>query len=125
VRGDARRLRQVFDHLLDNAIKFSPNGGTICLSLGEEGDMVCVQVQDQGIGLPTDELERVFDRFYQVDGSATRRFGGTGLGLALVKEVVEAHGGAVWVESEVGQGSTFTLFLPCCPEGTLSPNRGK
>lgn len=112
VRGDVRRLGQVLDHLLDNAIKFSPNGGTLTLSLARELDMVGVRVQDQGIGMSSDEMERIFDRFYQVDGSATRRFGGTGLGLALVKEVVEAHGGAVWVESEVGQGSTFLVFLP-------------
>ena len=116
VRGDARRLRQVFDHLLDNAIKFSPNGGTVGVRLSREGDMVCVQVQDEGIGVPTDQLEHVFERFYQVDGSATRRYGGTGLGLALVKEVIEAHGGAVWVESDgiAGQGSTFSVFLPAC-----------
>lgn len=116
VRGDARRLRQVFDHLLDNAIKFSPSGGTVRINLSCEGDMVCARVQDEGIGVPTDQLERVFERFYQVDGSATRRYGGTGLGLALVKEVVEAHGGAVWVESEgiAGQGSTFSVFLPVC-----------
>ncbi len=114
VRGDARRLNQVLNHLLDNAIKFSPNGGTVRLDLDREGDMVCVRVKDEGIGLPSDQWEQVFDRFYQVDSSPTRRYGGTGLGLALVKEVVEAHGGAVWVESEgvPGKGSTFTVFLP-------------
>jgi signal transduction histidine kinase len=71
-------------------------------------------VKDEGIGLSGDQLERIFDRFYQVDGSATRHFGGAGLGLALVKEVVEAHGGAVWAESEgvAGKGCTFTLCLP-------------
>ncbi|MGD2206202.1 MAG: ATP-binding protein [Anaerolineae bacterium] len=117
VKGDAQRLSQVLYHLLDNAIKFSPNGGTVCLSLGREGDMVCVQVRDEGVGVPTDQLERVFERFYQVDGSSTRRYGGTGLGLALVKEVVEAHGGAVWVESEgvPGRGSVFSVFLPAGP----------
>lgn len=114
IHGDARRLAQVFYHLLDNAIKFSPNGGTVSVSLQREGEMLRVCVKDQGIGLPTDQLERVFDRFYQVDGSATRRYGGTGLGLALVKEVVEAHGGAIWVESDgrPGRGCTFNVFLP-------------
>jgi signal transduction histidine kinase len=112
VRGDARRLRQVFDHLLDNAIKFSPNGGTVRLVLSQEIEMVCVRILDEGIGLSDDEFERIFDRFYQVDGSSTRRYGGTGLGLALVKEVVEAHGGGVWVESEPGRGSTFAVCLP-------------
>jgi signal transduction histidine kinase len=114
VQGDARRLDQVLGHLLDNAVKFSPNGGEVSLSLEREAEMVLIQVKDEGIGMPPDQLERVFDRFYQVDGSATRYFGGAGLGLALVKEVVEAHGGAVWAESTgiPGQGCTFTLCLP-------------
>jgi len=77
-------------------------------------NMVCIWVQDGGIGVPPDQLEQVFDRFYQVDGSSKRRYGGTGLGLALVKEVVEAHCGAVWAESEgvPGRGRTFSVFLP-------------
>jgi signal transduction histidine kinase len=114
VEGDARRLDQALGHLLDNAVKFSPNGGLVSLSLEREAEMVVIQVKDEGIGLPPDQLERVFDRFYQVDGSATRYFGGAGLGLALVKEVVEAHGGAVWAESTgiAGRGCTFTLCLP-------------
>jgi signal transduction histidine kinase len=118
IRGDARRLGRVFDHLLDNAIKFSPDGGTVHLSLQREGAMVRTQIRDEGIGLSTDQFERVFDRFYQVDGAYTRRFGGSGLGLALVKEVIEAHGGAVWVESEgvPGKGSTFSFFLPALKE---------
>lgn len=112
VRGDARRLGQSLDHLVDNAIKFSPNGGRVLLSIGREGDMVWVRVQDEGIGLETEQLDQIWERFYQVDGSTTRRYGGLGLGLALVREVVEAHGGTVWVESAVGQGSTFSIFLP-------------
>jgi signal transduction histidine kinase len=117
IRGDARRLRRAFEHLLDNAIKFSPNGGKVTVSIEHEGEMLFVRVRDEGVGLPQDQLERIFDRFYQVDGSATRRFGGTGLGLAQVKEVVEAHGGAVWVESDgPGQGSTFTVYLPIFQE---------
>lgn len=116
VRGDPQRLGQVFEHLLDNAIKFSPNGGTVQVDLEQTIDMICVQIQDEGIGLPADQLERVFDRFYQIDGSSTRRYGGTGLGLALVKEIVEAHGGAVWVDSQVGEGSTFAVYLPVFKE---------
>lgn len=114
VQADAKRLTQVFGHLLDNAIKFSPNGGSVWVRVDREGEMASVQVQDEGIGLPSDQWERVFDRFYQVDASFTRTYGGTGLGLALVREVVEAHGGAVWVESEgiPGRGSTFAVFLP-------------
>jgi signal transduction histidine kinase len=122
VRGDARRLGQVIAHLLDNAIKFSPNGGTISVKLERQGEMVLIRVCDEGIGLPTDELERVFDRFYQVDGSATRYYGGTGLGLALVKEVAEAHGGAVRAESDgvPGQGCIFTIFLPALGQTAAS-----
>jgi signal transduction histidine kinase len=117
IEGDVRRLCRTFEHLLDNAIKFSPNGGTVTLSLKPESEMLFVRVQDEGIGLPEDQLELIFDRFYQVDGSATRRYGGTGLGLAQVKEVVEAHGGAVWVESGgPGLGSTFTVYLPIYQE---------
>jgi len=114
VEGDARRLDQVLGHLLDNALKFSPNGGRVAVTLQREAEMVVVQVKDDGIGLARDQLDRVFDRFYQVDGSSTRNFGGAGLGLALVKEVIEAHGGAVWVESDgvAGNGCTFTLCLP-------------
>ena len=114
LQGDARRLSQVLSHLLDNAVKFSPNGGEVSITLEREAEMVVVQVKDEGIGLSTDQLDRVFDRFYQVDGSATRHFGGTGLGLALVKEVVEAHGGSVWAESDgaAGRGCIFTVCLP-------------
>ena len=114
IQGDARRLDQVLIHLLDNAVKFGPNGGVVSLTLEREAEMVVIQVMDEGIGLSRDQLDRVFDRFYQVDGSATRHFGGAGLGLALVKEVVEAHGGAVWAESEgvAGKGCAFTLCLP-------------
>jgi signal transduction histidine kinase len=74
--------------------------------------MIRVSVSDTGIGMPADQLERIFERFYQVDGSASRRFGGTGLGLAIVKRIVEAHGGRIWATSEMGRGSTFTFELP-------------
>jgi signal transduction histidine kinase len=78
----------------------------------QEGDSVVLQVADTGIGIPPDQHERIFDRFYQVDGSSSRRYGGMGLGLALVKEVAEAHGGTVSVESVEGKGSTITITLP-------------
>jgi len=113
IEGDARRLYRVLIHLLENAIKFSPNGGTVRAAVESDRETVFVRVTDQGIGLPSAELERVFDRFYQVDGSSTRRYSGIGLGLAHVKEVIEAHGGGVWAESKgPGQGSTFVCFFP-------------
>lgn len=112
VMGDRDRLELVFGHLVDNAIKFSPGGGVVTLRAWSEQESVCVSVSDEGIGIPPEHLDRIFERFYQVDGSTKRRFGGMGIGLALVWEVVEAHGGTVRVESEPGKGSTFIVSLP-------------
>jgi signal transduction histidine kinase len=112
VTGSEGRLLQVFDNLLGNAIKFSPAGGTITVTVEDAGPMVRASVSDQGIGVPKDQQERIFERFYQVNGSARRRFSGAGLGLAIVKRIVETHGGEVWVESEQGQGSTFHFTVP-------------
>ena len=114
VQGNQQRLTQVFDHLLENAIKFSPSGGQIHVRMWTEHGNAFIRVADQGIGIPLDEQERIFDRFYQVDGSTTRRFGGTGLGLAIVKETIEAHGGALQIESNgvPGEGTAFTIILP-------------
>ncbi len=112
---DRDRINQVFDNLLGNAIKFSQRGGTITIHVEALQDMVQLTVADTGVGIPADKLEKVFDRFYQVDGSATRRFGGAGLGLAIVRRIIEAHGGRIWVESELGQGSSFKFTLPTEP----------
>ncbi|RMF27884.1 MAG: GAF domain-containing protein [Chloroflexi bacterium] len=115
VRGDRARLGLVFHHLLENAIKFSPDGGQVRVRLSADSQVARIEVSDQGVGISPDQQERIFDRFYQVDGSATRRFGGAGLGLAVVKEIVLAHGGRVGVESQTGRGSTFTVELPLAP----------
>jgi signal transduction histidine kinase len=112
VMGDSRRLGQVFDNLIQNAIKFSKPKGTITVRMQEEETGVRAEVQDIGIGIPAEQLSRIFDRFYQVDGTTTRRFGGTGLGLAIVKQIVEAHGGQVGVESKADQGSLFSFTIP-------------
>jgi len=112
VPADRDRINQVFDNLLGNAIRFSPDGGEIIVRVWDAGDTVEASISDTGIGIPEGELEKIFERFYQVDGSTTRRFGGTGLGLAIVKRIVEAHGGRVWAESELGRGSTFFFTLP-------------
>ncbi len=112
VSGSHAYLRRVLDNLLSNAIKFTPAGGTVAVRAWHTGEQVALEVRDSGIGIPSDQLDRIFERFYQVDGSARRRYGGVGLGLALVKEIVERHGGQVGVESQVGQGSTFTVTLP-------------
>jgi len=112
VLGDRERLELVFGHLADNAIKFSPGGGTITVRAWADENQVYVSVTDEGIGIAPDHMNHIFERFYQVDGTTKRRFGGMGVGLALVWEIVEAHGGTVEVESEAGEGSTFTVALP-------------
>ena len=112
VEVDPAQITQVLDNLLNNAIKFSPSGGIITVKLTDEKNMVRVWVSDTGIGIPAEKIDRIFDRFFQVDGSSTRRFGGAGLGLAICKQIVNAHGGAIEVESEPGEGSTFMFTIP-------------
>jgi signal transduction histidine kinase len=112
VRGDALRLSQVFDNLLGNAVKFTERGGQIRLSVAAQPELVRVEVRDTGIGIAPESIERIFERFYQVDGSLTRRRGGIGLGLAICKLIVEVHGGQIGVESQVGAGSSFYFTLP-------------
>jgi signal transduction histidine kinase/putative methionine-R-sulfoxide reductase with GAF domain len=112
VAGNPGHLLRVVDNLLGNALKFTPAGGCIRVRLLGKGESVLLEVSDTGIGIPFEKQGRIFERFYQVDGSATRRYGGIGLGLALVKEVVEAHGGQVTLESAPGQGTTFRVHLP-------------
>jgi signal transduction histidine kinase len=116
VSGSLIYLRRVLDNLLSNAVKFTPAGGTITVRVWQEGDEIALEVRDTGIGIPPDRLERVFERFYQVDGSARRKYGGVGLGLALVKEIVELHGGRVVVESQLDEGSAFVVTLPVFAE---------
>jgi two-component system phosphate regulon sensor histidine kinase PhoR len=106
----------VVDNLIGNAIKFTPAGGVVCIRLYRADDGVMFQVSDTGIGIAAEHQARIFERFYQVDGSTRRVHGGCGLGLALVKEIVERHGGMVTVDSQVGQGSTFTVLLPAGTE---------
>jgi signal transduction histidine kinase len=112
VMADPRRIRQVLQNLLVNAIKYSPQGGQITVSCEVEPDEVIVSVADQGEGIPPEYLDKVFERFFQVDATATRRLGSSGLGLAIARGIVQAHGGRIWAESTVGQGSVFRFALP-------------
>ncbi len=112
VSVDKGRINQVLDNLIGNAFKFSPDGGTIHLSLLEDAENVLVSVVDEGIGMSAEKHQRIFERFYQIDGSSRRRFGGTGIGLAIVKRIIDAHEGKIWVESEVNKGSAFFFTLP-------------
>jgi two-component system sensor histidine kinase VicK len=108
---DARRIEQVLRNLLSNAIKYSPEGGTITIQARGDDDQLLVGVSDEGIGIPTCDLDRVFERFYRVDNVVTQRVGGAGLGLAVCQGIVQAHGGRMWVESNLGEGSAFYFTL--------------
>ena len=112
VWGDPRRLYQVFSNLVGNAVKYTPAGGCITITLAQADDQVLFEVNDTGKGIPQEAQARVFERFYRVPGSSSIDAGGTGLGLALVKSIVDQHGGRVWVTSQVGVGSTFSVSLP-------------
>ncbi|MCS7220593.1 MAG: PAS domain-containing sensor histidine kinase [Anaerolineae bacterium] len=113
IKADGDLLYHVFHNLLDNAVKFSPAGGEVCIRACREKQRLRITVSDHGIGIPPDKLERVFEQFYQVDGSMTRRFGGMGIGLALCRRIIELHGGHIWAESQgEGQGSVFHIALP-------------
>jgi signal transduction histidine kinase len=112
ILGDSTHLRRVFDNLVSNAFKFTPAGGRIILRLKAAGEDVHIEVEDSGEGIPEEKLGRIFERFYQVDGGSKRKHKGTGLGLALVKEIVEAHRGTVNVRSQLGKGTTFIILIP-------------
>lgn len=112
VIADEEAVRQIFDNLIDNALKHTPEGGSVRLSCLVEADQVLVEVTDTGFGIPRDDLPRVFERFYRVDKARSRELGGTGLGLSIVKHLVQSIGGQVFVESRVGHGSTFRVQFP-------------
>jgi signal transduction histidine kinase len=109
---DVGKVKQVLTNLVSNALKFTPQGGSITIAASDVGQEIEVRVEDTGIGIAEEEYDRIFARFYQIDSSSTRRVGGTGIGLNVVKEYVELHKGRVWVESEVGRGSIFFFTLP-------------
>jgi two-component system phosphate regulon sensor histidine kinase PhoR len=111
VSGDEEKIAWVILQLLDNAIKFTQPGGTVTLRAHKDGQKVGFAVLDTGIGIPAARIEEIFDSFYQVDGSTTRKAGGTGLGLALAKKIIESHGSNIMVTSEVGKGSCFEFSL--------------
>ena len=112
VNGDPDRLKQLFLNLMDNAIKYTPSGGQVTLSFGRNGDGAQISVTDTGVGIPPQDLEKVFDRFYRVDKARSREKGGTGLGLSIARWIVDQHGGKIDVTSQVGKGTTFTVWLP-------------
>ncbi|TKC16683.1 cell wall metabolism sensor histidine kinase WalK [Robertmurraya kyonggiensis] len=112
VEIDPDKLTQVLDNIISNALKYSPEGGKITFKMVEEEEMIIISVSDEGVGIPKDNLEKIFERFYRVDKARTRKLGGTGLGLAIAKEMVEAHGGKIWARSVEGKGTTVSFSLP-------------
>ena len=113
VAGDDGWLEQVATNLIGNALKFTPAGGQITVSARPSGGEIVAEVRDTGIGIPADLLERIFDKYYRVPGTGGEQVEGTGLGLHIAKRIVEAHGGRIWAESTLGQGSVFRFTLPC------------
>lgn len=112
VEIDEDKLTQVLDNIISNALKYSPEGGRVSFFVKEEEERIVITVSDQGVGIPKDNLSKIFDRFYRVDKARTRKLGGTGLGLAIAKEMVRAHGGEIWAESEEGKGTSISFSLP-------------
>jgi two-component system sensor histidine kinase VicK len=115
VEVDPDRMIQVLDNIMNNAIKYSPDGGTITGKMEKRYDTVLISIRDEGMGIPKADLNKIFSRFYRVDRARSRAMGGSGLGLAISKEVVEQHGGRIWAESTEGKGTTFYLSLPYVP----------
>ena len=109
---DTDKMTQVIDNILNNAIKYSPDGGKITVSMKTTDDQMILSIKDQGLGIPQQDLPKIFDRFYRVDRARSRAQGGTGLGLAIAKEIIKQHNGFIWAKSEYGKGSTFTIVLP-------------
>ena len=112
VEIDTDKLTQVIDNIMNNAIKYSPDGGTITVSIKTTDEQLILSIADEGLGIPKQDLPKIFDRFYRVDKARSRAQGGTGLGLAIAKEIIKQHHGFIWAKSEYGKGSTFTIVLP-------------
>lgn len=115
VEIDTDKFAQVIDNIMNNAIKYSPDGGVITIKLRQERQQIILSIADQGLGIPREDLSKIFDRFYRVDKARSREQGGTGLGLAIAKEIVEEHHGKIWANSSEGKGSTFYIALPYEP----------
>ncbi|SFM85795.1 sensor histidine kinase [Methanolobus profundi] len=119
IEGDRKFLKEAVSQILENAIKFSPKGGTILLTVNEGYKSLHIKIIDKGIGIPEEEIENIFQRFYQIDGSKTRRYGGNGLGLHIARTITEAHNGSIWIESVLGEGTTVHIRLPTPKDGKI------
>jgi two-component system sensor histidine kinase VicK len=112
VEIDPDKLTQVIDNIISNALKYSPEGGKVRFGMTVEEGFLLIQISDEGMGIPKENVDRIFDRFYRVDRARSREMGGTGLGLAISKEMINAHGGVIWAESKYGKGTTIFFTLP-------------
>jgi len=121
VHADEGKLGQVLINLVDNSSKFTPDGGKLRIEAVREGDWCRVSVIDNGIGIKKEDQERIFEQFCRIDSPLDREEGGTGLGLTIVRQIVEEHGGRIWVESEYGRGSRFTFTLPLVTSSQPKP----
>ncbi|WP_407637392.1 sensor histidine kinase [Desulfonatronum thiodismutans] len=121
VLGDKSRLVQVFQNILENAVRFSPEKGKVTISCRPEGEYVVFAIRDHGAGIPREHQERLFERFYRQDAARSEGNGGTGLGLAICKHIVRHHGGRIWVESTPGEGATFLFTLKAVPPQSRKP----
>jgi signal transduction histidine kinase len=119
INGDRDRLEQVLGNLLENAVKYSPDGSDITVTVEDKGETLLTAVCDRGIGIPADELNQVFERFHRGRQVSSTNYGGLGLGLYITKQIVERHGGSIWVESREGQGTTFYFSLPAADAAPL------
>jgi two-component system sensor histidine kinase VicK len=123
--GDPDKLTQVLSNLINNALKYSPQGGEVLVSSRQEGEHIHILVQDHGIGIPHEKLEAIFEQYTRVEADVTRYISGTGLGLSIVREIVTMHGGRVWAESTLGEGASFHLLLPRAGRDTQTAEAGE
>ncbi|WP_416147878.1 ATP-binding protein [Salipaludibacillus sp. HK11] len=119
VKADFERLEQVLTNLISNAVKFSPDGGNITVKMQNENNQMVVSIEDHGLGIPHEAVDKLFSKFHRIDQTDRKKIGGTGLGLAIAKEIIDQHGGSIWVESEEGTGSTFYFSLPLLEEVSM------
>jgi histidine kinase len=123
IDADAERVHQVLFNLVDNAVRFTPEGGRVTVAAGSVNGSIEIRVIDTGVGIGREHLPRLFERFYRVDPGRSRDDGGTGIGLAIARSVVEAHGGHIRAESQPGRGSTFAFDLPAAPAAVADIRR--
>ena len=121
--ADAERINQVLYNLVDNAVRFTPPGGSVAVLATRQDDRVVVEVRDSGVGIASEHLPRLFERFYRADASRSREGGGTGIGLAIARSIVESHGGRITATSEPGHGSAFTFDLPAAEAAVSTTDR--